>query len=1164
MDPTLNNIILSDELEPSPVLLKNSDIPYYHRNTSKLKDIKDFCIQAGYPPEIEALLDLYGLSIFETASSKDFKQLVKEVDKISTGCKLLYNKATDKTRNLLHSERLLCNFVLSSPPFSLCGTISELLILTNIQNPFNLFWIDYFGQIHQWNKTIYQWRSTCSIIKSCVLRRLIPTELNLEMFKHSFPVPKSKFSLVFVPPNQDCLFKSICLFIEFEKQTNRDQTFLTNISDSQLSLYAEQLRKNVGNWLLVNKHSYTPKHITFFNLLVSYIENNPSLVIEINQSWDIYKKFANSSFALNKSSLIDEINIIDNETDEYKALYKKYCITIREHIPSTLLTYNVSPFPYYMLRFASEIEIYAISHLLNRDIIVYINHEDYLLPKYSIFSNFRPEIPITLYLSNKSLPNQPDLYQTLWHKGLTPLSDGMSTSYETTVSETHKVVLDGNILFYKDAIINKSLMTPDIMAYFVRKGFAKKNSKDEFVISIFRSLKSVLLPLASDTIEAEYINNNSSNDKLYAPINTSITSKELEKAIAEVRKQPLPVLFTVGNYSKGEIPKQIVSPTTQPPKTSFTTKGLEMKYKPDKSKGSYKIEYVPIKGDELVAMRESEKEAEKVEIPDYHKNACPENELYPEECSIDDQFYLKFYPADTAEKHSFISKCFFGRIAEKAKRVFQRHHLGIIAERTVIDKGHDYPINLSGMYHVMAKENLGFEKKNAIEQVLGEYNSYLDVLFQQFLDSKGRIGTDKELEKERLIRLYRDYGDLNLFESKNIKLKDICVNAMNKKKSTIRIRNFSEDDGSRIISDFKSEPLKSEKIKSEPLKSEKVKSEKVKSEKVKSEKVKSEKVKNDERILFSVGWYYPKNSKKALLIDYMNKTGGFVNNMKDKYPNSIIRIYYDKSVESDKDLQNKMNDSRFKQSNVELVSTEITELKDTKDPIYHIGYSGELLKYVPLFEKYEYDYVVIINPIESGMFEIPEINFDILFMSDVVNNGIFGYKNYLNADYIISKKQLNKGMLDEFVNRLLNNKFKREVELLNEINRRKLGLYPQGMDTVLINNVIRKGLGEMKVVIRLNLYLDNLLEGIKNSGKLTIEEKDDVEDVLEMSSDCRKKKTCGEKLVLSYNEIIERIIDKMGNRDKIQVNRYSELIRENELMRYVEIDNENLLERINK
>lgn len=295
------------------------------------------------------------------------------------------------------------------------------------------------------------------------------------------------------------------------------------------------------------------------------------------------------------------------------------------------------------------------------------------------------------------------------------------------------------------------------------------------------------------------------------------------------------------------------------------------------------------------------------------------------------------------------------------------------------------------------------------------------------------------------------------------------------------------------------------------------------------------------KYLLSTSFFYLEKSYKSSerYIDGILKIIEFV----EQNEFYILRIYYDKSIflnEKYANLFNKIKTNKF----VELY--EYSCLKFIKSKPFHIGTFGTLLRFLPLFEKSQYEVIYILD-IDDANYGYIKLYIDSLINSDkkfyFYNLEDYGkkYSNQFNnkfGDAIIANIYVKNYRFDIkiFINFLdsitKSNKLFKQIENLNKNsyafkNSTKDIISTYGLDEYflniyLINTLNKKDIGWIKE----NLYFDYFVSKLinyKNSELFDLIKKEYYIDLIKLLSDEHSlyNSYTGEELKNIFNEIIK-------------------------------------------
>lgn len=236
------------------------------------------------------------------------------------------------------------------------------------------------------------------------------------------------------------------------------------------------------------------------------------------------------------------------------------------------------------------------------------------------------------------------------------------------------------------------------------------------------------------------------------------------------------------------------------------------------------------------------------------------------------------------------------------------------------------------------------------------------------------------------------------------------------------------------------------------------------------------------KILISTSLFYLENSYKNVskYINGLTKLVEFIN----LYKYYTLRIYYDDSIFENLDYANLYIEFKTNK-HIELINYKCTQFIINNNN-NHIGTFGTLIRFLPLFEKSNYDYIYI-SDIDDKNYEY--IDFYIKQISKkpyqiyLINTHNYGkrYYNYLEnkfnftaiANIFVKKYRFNIKILLDYLE-LLSNQNNLIYKKLEEINIKffsnninKYALYTYGIDEYFLNKYMLKNISK-KIVYILN------------------------------------------------------------------------------------------------
>lgn len=180
------------------------------------------------------------------------------------------------------------------------------------------------------------------------------------------------------------------------------------------------------------------------------------------------------------------------------------------------------------------------------------------------------------------------------------------------------------------------------------------------------------------------------------------------------------------------------------------------------------------------------------------------------------------------------------------------------------------------------------------------------------------------------------------------------------------------------------------------------------------------------------------------------------------YPKDDIRIYYDLSIKNDAVFKKLV--SQFESKQIKFVEYNIPQLRDGD---FHYGTTGTLVRYFPLFEKSEYEYIWIMDVDTPDYYLNPSVfklDFEIMFgyFTDYIVSKASAFRsgNYLYgivADFFLSKVRFPKRVLTKFINDISTGLLDDTIKKINELNSEKHPdpIFPYGMDELFLNRYLR-------------------------------------------------------------------------------------------------------------
>ena len=275
---------------------------------------------------------------------------------------------------------------------------------------------------------------------------------------------------------------------------------------------------------------------------------------------------------------------------------------------------------------------------------------------------------------------------------------------------------------------------------------------------------------------------------------------------------------------------------------------------------------------------------------------------------------------------------------------------------------------------------------------------------------------------------------------------------------------------------------------------------------------------------------------------YLNKLNKIIKLMNDIFIDYNLCIYYDDSFK----LDNKGNKSDYfdsfvercnKNERIELIHYEFTDFKI--DNIFHDETFGTMIRLFPLFNKTKQNNRINID-VDFNIYEFKKIKyyFDKFIKSNKtiynnqfncypksrtqrgnhILNGFFGNKN---------KNIFDKRLLLDFLIDLKNNKYKKELEVLTEDNRRiinKKTLFPYGIDEFFTNNILLSKLNIKEFYIIQDININNILNKFRHLEYIfNKEEIEKLNKFQENNFELFVKISSDEKTFYSLKDLQERI-----------------------------------------